>query len=250
MLKKVVKMFVAALIIVGVKNSNIEAVDPIPRPTSVGTCRSLCESRTPQCAVGKSNLQIFKVLLNGGSIWKDIFLGFWYYSCDNVIRADKVSDRKIFWDKDGNFNIYSLARIDSGEVKKEYGVVGLLFYDKSSWKHDSGFSMKYDIIAVRLPNNINIDLGGAYFPGEESFISEFVQKHMVTDSCMFFSNDKWIVFVTVDFYKSHPSLENIDNFEKYFNRMLALLCHEKYGSRSMQLFYKYNKLDKKRSLYL
>lgn len=249
MLKKVVKMFVAALIVIGVKNSNVGAVEPIPRPTSVGTCRSLFELGTPQSTVGKSNLQIFKVLLNGGSIWKDIFLGFWSYSCDNVIRADKVSDREIFWDKDGNFNIYSLAYMDSGEVKRQHGVVGLLFYDKSSWKHDSGFSEKYDIIAVRLPDNINIDLGGAYFPGEEDFISEFVQKHMVTDSCMFFSNDKWIVFVTVDFYKSHPGLEKIDDFEKYFNRMLALLCNKKYESRSMQLFYKYNKLYKKRSLY-
>ena len=161
MLKKVVKMFVAALIVIGVKNSNVGAVEPIPRPTSVGTCRSLFELGIPQSTVGKSNLQIFKVLLNGGSIWKDIFLGFWSYSCDNVIRADKVSDREIFWDKDGNFNIYSLAYMDSGEVKRQHGVVGLLFYDKSSWKHDSGFSMKYDIIAVRLPDNINIDLMAA-----------------------------------------------------------------------------------------
>ena len=35
----------------------------------------------------------------------------------------------------------------------------------------------------------------------------------------------------------------VEGFEKGFNRMLALLYNRKYGSLSMSLFYKHNKID-------
>ena len=245
MLKKIIKMFVVALIIVGVKNSYVGAVEPFHAQTSVGKrCTPPpSELRISQSVVDASSLRLFKVLFNGGSIWKDELLGkFVFYCCDSVIKADRLSNRKIFWNKKGNFNIYSLVDLRDGIFRSNEKIC-FLFYDKSPYESPLEPSMKYDVVGIRLPDDINVELGNEYFPGEGNFIGKFVEEHLSTKSCICISNDKWMVFFTVDFYKNHPNLEKAEDFERCFNRMLALLCDKKYSLLSMNLFYKHNKVE-------
>lgn len=245
MLKKIIKMLVVAVIVAaGVKNCDIGAVNPAQIQKPVGNYRSApSELRNSQCVVDTSSMRLFKVLFNGGSIWKDEFFEkFVDYCCDRVIKADKMIDRKIFWDKEGNFNVYSFVDLRDGISRSDERVC-LLFYDKSPYKFSSGSPMKYDVIAFRLPDEINVEPGKEYFPGEEKFIVEFVEEHILSKSYICISNDKWMVFFTLDFCKNHPKLEEVEDFEKGFNRALALLYNRKYGSLSMSLFYKHNKID-------
>ncbi len=238
MWNKIVKVFIAAAIIVGAKNY-VGAVNP----NVDDHCTAGSELRNSQCVVDASSLQLFKVLFNGGSIWKDEFLQkFVCYCCDRVIEADKKIDKKIFWDKYGNFNIYSFVDLKDRLFRPNEKIC-LLFYDKSPYKFSSGSSMKYDVIAVRLPDNVSVDPGEEYFPGEEKFIGKFVEEHMLKKFYICISNNKWIVFFTLDFCKNHPGLEEVDAFEKGFNRALALLCSRKYSKLSMSLFYKHNGIN-------
>lgn len=245
MLKRIIKMLVVAVIVAaGVKNCDIGAVNPHQIQKSVSNYRrASSELRNSQCVVDASSLRLFKVLFNGGSIWRDeFFKKFVSYCCDRVIKVDKMIDRKIFWDKESNFNVYSFVDLRDGIFRSDERVC-LLFYDKSPYKFSSGSPMKYDVIAVRLPDEINVEPGKEYFPGEGDFIAKFVEEHMLTKSYICISNDKWMVFFTDDFCKNHPGLEEVEGFEKGFNRMLALLYNRKYGSLSMSLFYKHNKID-------
>ncbi len=238
MWKKIVKVFIAAAIIVGAKNY-VGAVNP----NVDNHCTAGSELRNSQCVVDVSSLRLFKVLFNGGSIWKDEFLQkFFGYCYDRVIEVDKMIDRKILWDKEGSFNIYSFLDLRNG-IFRSNERVGLLFYDKSPYKFSSGSPMKYDVIGVRLPDDINVEHGKEYFPGEEDFIDKFVEEHMFTKPYARISNDRWMVFFTLDFYKNHPGLDEVNCFEKGFNRMLGLLYEKKYGNLSMSLFYKHNEIN-------
>ncbi len=240
MLKKIIRMLAVVLIVAGAKNY-VGAINPDQIQKSVGDCQAASSGlRNSQCVVDVSSLRLFKVLFNGGSIWKDeFFKKFVCYCCDRVIKVDKMIDRKILWDKEGSFNIYSFLDLRDG-IFRSNERVGLLFYDKSPYKFSSGSPMKYDVIGVRLPDDIDVEPGKEYFPGEENFIDKFVEEHMLTKPYIFISNDRWMVFFTSDFYKNHPGLDEVDCFEKGFNRMLGLLCEKKYGNLSMNLFYKHN----------
>ncbi len=221
MLRKIVKLLMAIVIICGTK-IGVDAVAPKQTECSFEN-ESVSSS---QDTINVQNLQLFKVLFNGGTIWRDEILNFYITYCEEkIIKFDRLIDRKIFWNKYSKFSVYSFSNLGKKVFNGER--VCLLFYDKTS-KGLSPTTLKYDLIAIRLPEEINIESGAEYFPGDSDFIVEFIENHISSKPYMCFINDNWLIFSASDFHREHPNYEKAEDFEKGLSRLVGILCYKLY----------------------
>lgn len=265
MLKKFVKIIVALVVISSLKNG-LEAVCPSmsarchPRPPQSRKFQNVVDgqklkrspvvppqSKGPQAVISVQNFQLFKILFFGNLILKDISSGKYYqnYYYRKGTKCSEDIETEIYWHRDSKFNVYSF--FNSKEKSFEGEGVCLLFYDKTAVECPVKDSMKYDIIAVRLPNKIDFNFKQGDFSREDDEnIEKFVNNHITSRAgygC--FVDSEWMIFFSMDFCKKHPDYISAENFKESLNKLIDMLYDKGYDSLSSKIFHEYVKQKKK-----